>query len=118
MLAFSLPGFIMLLGHLWPDHWTLCTAVAGPSPSLALPLAWHRVRISVLPVRHKFVRGFGLGRSVLIVDEVHAYDSYMYGLLTAVLRAQKNAGGCAVLLSATLPKHQRQQIAAAWQDEF
>ena len=31
--------------------------------------------LSVLPVRHKFVRGFGINRSVLIVDEIHAYDS-------------------------------------------
>ena len=35
-----------------------------------------QVLLSVLPVRHKFVRGFGLAKSVLIVDEVHAYDAY------------------------------------------
>ena len=51
-----------------------------------------QVLISVLPVRHRFVRGFGVGRSVLIVDEVHAYDAYMYGLLEEVLRQQKAVG--------------------------
>jgi CRISPR-associated endonuclease/helicase Cas3 len=77
-----------------------------------------QVLISVLPVKHKFVRGFGVGRSVLIVDEVHAYDSYMYGLLEAVLEQQRLAGGSAILLSATLPARQRQQLAKAWNCEL
>lgn len=74
-----------------------------------------QVLVSVLPIRHKFVRGFGIGRSVLIIDEVHAYDSYMYGLLVGVLQQQKAAGGSAILLSATLPAHQKQALANAWQ---
>lgn len=73
-----------------------------------------QVLVSVLPVKHKFVRGFGVGRSVLIIDEVHAYDSYMYGLLDAVLEQQRLAGGSAILLSATLPLQQKQQLAKAW----
>lgn len=73
-----------------------------------------QVLISVLPVKHRFVRGFGVGRSVLIVDEVHAYDSYMYGLLEEVLKQQKAAGGSALLLSATLPEFQRTQLLKAW----
>lgn len=73
-----------------------------------------QVLVSVLPVKHKFVRGFGIGRSVLIIDEVHAYDSYMYGLLEAVLEQQRLAGGSAILLSATLPFQQKVQLAKAW----
>lgn len=73
-----------------------------------------QVLVSVLPVKHKFVRGFGIGRSVLIIDEVHAYDSYMYGLLEAVLEQQRLAGGSAILLSATLPFQQKRQLANAW----
>lgn len=73
-----------------------------------------QVLLSVLPVRHHFVRSFSLGRSVLIVDEVHAYDAYMYGLLESVLQQQRAAGGSAILLSATLPWHQRQQLVRAW----
>jgi CRISPR-associated endonuclease/helicase Cas3 len=61
-----------------------------------------QVLLSVLPVKHAFVRSFGLGKSVLIVDEVHAYDSYMCGLLAEVLQRQREAGGSAILLSATL----------------
>lgn len=77
-----------------------------------------QVLVSVLPIRHKFVRGFGIGRSVLIVDEVHAYDSYMYGLLSGVLQQQKAAGGSAILLSATLPAHQKQELVRAWQGQI
>ncbi|HES75626.1 MAG TPA: CRISPR-associated helicase/endonuclease Cas3, partial [bacterium] len=73
-----------------------------------------QVLLSVLPVRHKFVRGFGLNKSVLIVDEVHAYDAYMYGLLGEVLKNQWACGGSAVLLSATLSTALRDKLLAAW----
>jgi CRISPR-associated endonuclease/helicase Cas3 len=73
-----------------------------------------QVLLSVLPVRHKFVRGFGLNKSVLIVDEVHAYDAYMHGLLGEVLRRQKATGGSAILLSATLPAGVRAKLLEAW----
>lgn len=74
-----------------------------------------QVLLSVLPVRHKFVRGFGLNKSVLIVDEVHAYDAYMHGLLGEVLRRQKATGGSAILLSATLHAGARAKLLEAWE---
>ena len=37
--------------------------------------------LGVLPVRHQSLRLFGLGRNVLIVDEVHASDTYMHILV-------------------------------------
>ena len=77
-----------------------------------------QVLISVLPVRHKFVRGFGVGKSILIVDEVHAYDSYMYGLLGEVLKQQQMAGGSVLLLSATLPFHQRKALSRTWEGDL
>jgi len=70
--------------------------------------------LSVLPVRHKFVRGFGINKSVLIVDEVHAYDAYMHGLLGEVLKNQKACGGSAILLSATLPTELREKLLETW----
>lgn len=73
-----------------------------------------QVLLSVLPVRHQFVRAFGVRKSVLIIDEIHAYDAYMYGLLSRVLSGQRLAGGSAVLLSATLPMQQKELLAAAW----
>lgn len=73
-----------------------------------------QVLLSVLPVKHKFVRGFGINKSVLIVDEVHAYDSHMHGLLSKVLFRQRESGGSAVLLSATLPLSIRTSLLDAW----
>lgn len=73
-----------------------------------------QVLMSVLPLKHGFVRQFCTGRSVLIVDEVHAYDQYMYGLLIEVLKKQKTAGVSAVLLSATLPGFQKEQLLESW----
>ncbi len=71
--------------------------------------------LSVLPIRHNFVRGFGLNKSVLIVDEIHAYDAYMHGLLGEVLRRQKDTGGSVILLSATLPDGVRTKLFDAWE---
>ncbi len=73
-----------------------------------------QVLTSVLPVRHNFIRSFGLGRNILIIDEVHAYDTYMYTLLKAVLKEQKAAGGSVLLLSATLPDCQKNALLETW----
>lgn len=103
-----------------PDGWTQCGAWLAESRKRVFlgqigVCTIDQVLISVLPVKHRFVRGFGLGRSVLIVDEVHAYDAYMYGLLEEVLRQQRFAGSSAILLSATLPAGQKLQLCNAWQ---
>ena len=70
--------------------------------------------LGVLPSAHQSLRLLGLGRSVLIVDEVHAYDSYMQRLLRQLLTFQAAQGGSAILLSATLPRQMRQELAGAF----
>lgn len=106
-------------GHEDEDGWVQCSEWLAQSRKRIFlgqigVCTVDQVLISVLPVKHRFIRGFGIGRSVLIVDEVHAYDAYMYGLLEEVLRQQKTAGGTAVLLSATLPECQKQNLCNAW----
>lgn len=71
--------------------------------------------LAVLPVRHQSVRVWGLAGKVLIVDEVHACDSYMQALLRTLLTFHAAFGGSAILLSATLPKKQRWQLVRAFQ---
>ena len=71
---------------------------------------------AIKSLQHYFVRLFGVGKSVLIIDEVHAYDAYMYAILKVVIAQQKQAGGSIILLSATLPAHQKQALINAWGD--
>jgi CRISPR-associated endonuclease/helicase Cas3 len=66
--------------------------------------------LSVLPSRHQSLRLLGLSRHILIVDEVHAYDSYTLTLLRNLLRFHSAMGGSAILLSATLPIGVRQDL--------
>jgi len=70
--------------------------------------------LAVLPARHQSLRLLGLARKVLLVDEVHAYDSYMQRLLDALLEMHARQGGSVILLSATLPQTMREKLAAAF----
>lgn len=72
--------------------------------------------LAVLPSRHQSLRLLGLGRGVLVVDEVHAYDTYMHTLLRRLLEFQAAQGGSAVLLSATLPSRTRRELVQAYCD--
>ena len=68
---------------------------------------------AIKSLQHYFVRSFGVGKSVLVIDEIHAYDAYMYGILEAVIKQQRQAGGSVILLSATLPASQKQSLCKA-----
>lgn len=70
--------------------------------------------LAILPSRHQSLRLLGLIGKVLIIDEVHACDAYMHPLLCRLLRAHAAAGGTAILLSATLPQRQRDELAASF----
>jgi len=72
--------------------------------------------LAILPARHQSLRLLGLINKILIVDEVHACDSYMHELLCALLKAHAAVGGSAILLSATLPTKQRQALLNAYAD--
>ena len=58
--------------------------------------------MAVLQVKHAHMRAACLARNLLIVDEVHASDTYMGTILEHLLRAHVEAGGYAMLMSATL----------------
>ncbi len=70
--------------------------------------------LGVLGVRHGFLRLHGLAGKVVVIDEVHAYDTYTSELLDRLL-AWLGALGCTVvLLSATLPAKRREALVAAF----
>ncbi|MFQ5971091.1 MAG: CRISPR-associated helicase Cas3', partial [Alphaproteobacteria bacterium] len=72
--------------------------------------------LSVLPVRHQALRLLGLGRRVLLLDEVHAYDAYVSREIEELLRFQAALGGSVILLSATLPAETRRKLLDAFVD--
>ena len=58
--------------------------------------------LAALTVKHAHMRGSTLSRSLLVVDEVHASDSYMTEVQRHLLRGHLDIGGYAMLMSATL----------------
>lgn len=70
--------------------------------------------LAVLPRRHQSLRLLGLNRKVLVFDEVHSADEYMFELLESLLELHLHQGGSVVLLTATLSKKQRQRLITIW----
>ena len=70
--------------------------------------------LGVLRVRHHFVRLWGLGNRTVVLDEVHAYDTYTSGLIAALLRWLRALGSSVILMSATLPRSRRQELIQAY----
>lgn len=110
-----LPDF----GVLWPDfdaeRWRFRTwAAENPKRFLAGAISVgtiDQVLLSALPVRHAHLRAASLLRQLLVVDEVHASDTYMVHLLEVTLRRHLAAGGHAFLMSATLGSWARERFA-------
>ncbi|MBT9549144.1 MAG: CRISPR-associated helicase Cas3' [Candidatus Sericytochromatia bacterium] len=72
--------------------------------------------LAILRNKYQALRLFGLYGKVLIVDEVHAYDTYMTETLCALLTSLASQGGSAILLSATMPNKLKQKLAKAFSD--
>lgn len=70
--------------------------------------------LGVLHSKHQSLRLLGLFGKVLIVDEVHACDAYMQGVLEVLLEFHARAGCSVILLSATLPVHMKQKLLDAY----
>lgn len=69
---------------------------------------------ATLHVKHHFVRLWGLANRVVVLDEIHAYDTYTSGLIEALLRWLKAMNCSVVLMSATLPARRRAAFLQAW----
>ena len=111
-------GLLSRFETLWPDTAVESAAHrrwAAEHPKRALAAAAavgtiDQALLSGLPVRHAHLRGAALLRALIVVDEVHASDAYMTELLTGVLRRHVDAGGHALLLSATLGSEARDRL--------
>lgn len=104
--AKSLPDFRVL----WSDDPTDAEAGrrwAGENAKrfLAAPVAVGTVDqalLGTLQVKHAHLRYALAGRSLVVIDEVHASDAYMGVLIEQLIKAQLSLGGHVLLLSATL----------------
>ncbi|MCK5665568.1 MAG: CRISPR-associated helicase Cas3', partial [Thiotrichaceae bacterium] len=76
-----------------------------------------QILMGVLGIKHQFIRSFGTRKSVLILDEIHSFDAYMYGLIEKVLKGQHEAFSSVILLSATLPVHLKKLLLDSYQGE-
>lgn len=70
--------------------------------------------MAVMPFKHQSLRLLGLRHKLLILDEVHAYDSYMVKLLESLLHYHASQGGSAIILTATLPFFLREKLLNAF----
>jgi CRISPR-associated endonuclease/helicase Cas3 len=73
-----------------------------------------QVLMAALNVKHGFLRFLGLTTKTLIIDEVHAYDVYMTTLMKTLLQWCRALDIPVILLSATLSRRQKQELAEAY----
>lgn len=120
----AVPGYLQVDGQeatarlphfrvLWPDdgrnQWR-GWAAEHPKRYLAGAVAVGTIDqalLSALRTNHAQLRATSLLRHFLVIDEVHASDTYMTRLLESVLDHHLAAGGHAFLMSATLGSHAR-----------
>jgi CRISPR-associated endonuclease/helicase Cas3 len=66
--------------------------------------------MAVMNVKHNVVRAFGLAGKVVILDEVHSYDSYTGVILDELIRRLREMGCTVIILSATLTDTRRMSL--------
>lgn len=66
--------------------------------------------MAAMNVKHSMVRAFGLAGKVVILDEVHSYDSYTGTIMNALVDELKHIGCTVIILSATLTSNQKKKI--------
>ncbi len=66
--------------------------------------------MSVMNVKHGFVRAFGLAGKVVILDEVHSYDAYTGTILDKLVETLRALQCTVIILSATLTKVRREKL--------
>lgn len=88
-------------GHAWFNH---------NKRGLLAPFAVGTIDqalMAVMNVDHGFVRTFGLAGKVVILDEVHSYDTYTGTILDSLVNALEQSGCTVLILTATLTAQRR-----------
>lgn len=66
--------------------------------------------MGVMNVKHGFVRTFGLAGKVVILDEVHSYDSYTGTIIDKLVQTLRELNCTVIILSATLTAERRADL--------
>lgn len=66
--------------------------------------------LGIVAAKHFFVRQFGLGGKVVILDEVHTYDLYTGTLVSALVKRLRELSCTVIVLSATLTEKRRREL--------
>jgi len=70
--------------------------------------------LSVMKVKYGVLRLLGLANKVLILDEIHAYDTYMQTIIERLLNWCRALEIPVIMLSATLPKNKKRSLLKAY----
>ena len=73
-----------------------------------------QILLTILNIKWFFVRLWGLSNRVVVIDEVHAYDTYTSSLVVTLVRWLHALGSSVILMSATLPKEKRKELLEAY----
>lgn len=73
-----------------------------------------QAELGALNARHNMLRLVALAGKVVILDEVHAYDTYMTTIIERLLAWLSALGTSVIILSATLPQSRRERLARAF----
>jgi CRISPR-associated endonuclease/helicase Cas3 len=73
-----------------------------------------QILLAALKQKHLALRHLGLSNKVVIIDEVHAYDTYMNQYLERAIEWLAAYEVPIILLSATLPANRRESLAKAY----
>jgi CRISPR-associated endonuclease/helicase Cas3 len=68
--------------------------------------------MAVLNVRHNFVRYFGLAGKLVILDEVHSYDTFTGTIIKRLIAELVGLHCTVIILSATLTEQQKRELLA------
>ncbi|WP_454294211.1 CRISPR-associated helicase Cas3' [Salana multivorans] len=100
-------------GTVLAHHWTSGRKQASFADSVIATID-HEL-LAALSSRHVVLRHLGLARQIVVLDEIHAADTWMFVYLTRALEWLARYGVPVIAMSATLAPNQRRELVEAYE---